>query len=51
MTYNVDDTYEENEESFNFFNWEEIYKDNEYILDFIYENYYNLSDLPEIFIE
>tara|TARA_R110002020_G_scaffold91096_3_gene221483 strand:+ start:6385 stop:6696 length:312 start_codon:yes stop_codon:yes gene_type:complete len=49
--YNIGDIHEENEDEFNFFNWEEIYKDNEYVLDFIYENYSNLSDLPEIFIE
>ena len=48
--YNFNDT-EDDLEDFNFFSWEENYSDNEYILDFIYENYHNLTDLPEIFSE
>ena len=41
--------YEENGVEFNIDNWEETYKNSEYVVDFIYENYDKLSDLPEIF--
>jgi hypothetical protein len=43
--------YEENGVEFNIGNWEETYKNSEYVLDFIYENYDKLSDLPDIFVE
>jgi hypothetical protein len=42
---------DDDSEGFTIFNWEENYKDNEYILDFIYESYDKFSELPEIFIE
>jgi hypothetical protein len=43
--------YEENGVEFNIDNWGETYKNSEYVVDFIYENYDKLSDLPEIFTE
>lgn len=36
---------------FDYNKWVDTYKDSDYVLDFIYENYIELSDLPDIFVE
>ena len=43
--------YENGREEIDLFNWAETYKDNDYLMDFIYEFCPNISDLPEIFTE